>query len=84
MAKVQALHSFTHNGESHSRNSTWPASAKDAEALSRAGLVRIIDDGEAKSPPAAPKKTTTTAKKPATKKRPATKPAEPKPGGLIA
>lgn len=84
MPKVQALHSFTHNGESRARNSTWPASAKDAEALSRAGLVRIMDGGAAEPRPAPAKKAATAAKKPATKKRPAAKPAEPKPGGLIA
>lgn len=84
MVTVIALHSFTHGGKSHSRNTEWPTSAADAEALRRAGLVRI----KGGSKPAMDSKPP--AKKPAAKKAAgapksaAKKPADPKPGQLTA
>lgn len=81
MLKVIALHSFKHNGESRARHSEWSTSEKDALALQRAGLVRIVGD----APPAPANKPT--ARKAVSGKKPATKPAtkaEPEPGSITA
>lgn len=44
MVEVIALHSFTHNGQSFKRNQTWGEAPTQAEALRKAGLVKVRDN----------------------------------------
>lgn len=47
MVQVIAIHSFTHDGESFKRGASWEENDRRAEALRRAGLVRIQEAAEA-------------------------------------
>jgi hypothetical protein len=52
MARVTAVISFTHNGQSYKRGLSWEESERQAEALRRAGLVRMVESVNAVPRPA--------------------------------